>query len=374
MRKSGRELQSIEKELAALHVRGENIDMNLEQQMAILRAIPEKETGLAQLQSKHMVTADLYKSLLIRLGQLWVAEPLILSNVQLVEPAVVPETDKPKTPDKVVNAVLGIFLGVVFGFGLGFMVDYMDDTISSAAHVKKQGMVFLGAVRKTKRRESPLISGRDPRDFLSESYRTIRNAIKCASTDRPMRSLLIASSLPKEGRSTVVLNLAVSFTREGKEVLIVDTDMRKPSMHVLCKQPMDIEGLSDVLKGELTPASAIRKTSVEGLSLLSAGKQPSDPGQILESSKMRELIRDLSQQYDVVVVDSHPVLMADDAVVVGGYVDAVIYVMESERVSRRELSRACDRLSHAKIQPIGVILNKFKIRRCIPFLRRGYAI
>ena len=355
-------LQSLERELAALEAQSKNIDTNIKSHVSLLRAMPHKLFRESQLELKYNVSQDLYSSLLENLYQVGIAEAMAISDIRLVEAAIVPDIDKPDSPNKVLNSIMGMFLGMMFGFGLGFLVDYLDDTIKTPQEAKDQGLLFLGSVPKFRRSDDPIISQRDPKDPVSEAYRTIRNSLKFASLDKSIKSLLITSSVENEGKTTSVANLGISITREGKKVLLIDTDLRRPTIHELFGVS-NLIGITTILAEEAKSGEAIKETDIEGLSLLTSGPVPPDPGRLVESAKMKQLIKDLGQQYDIVILDSPPILLSNDVVMMAGYVDSSIMIMESGKTSMRAFSQARELLKQANIEPIGIILNKVRIER-----------
>ena len=361
--KSSPVMEELERDLAALeaHLNGVNVD--IDKYLALLNTIPQKSFGQAQLKMKLHASQDLYSSLLKYLYQIGVAEAMTLSDIRLVEPAPVPKIDAPKRPKKTLIAIVGLFLGSMFGFGLAFFLDYLDDTIKTPEEIKEQGITFLGTVPKFRKKEHVLISDKDPKDYLSESYRTIRNSIKFVSLDKPVKSLLITSCLAGEGKTTTTVNLGISISREGKTVLLLDADLRKPTLHTLVGLSDNSIGLSTVLSKEAKPEEAIKKTHIEGLRLLSSGPVPPDPGRMVESKRMRQLIEDLSRQYDSILLDTPPILVASDSIALAEYADAAILVLESEKVTRQAFTQVQELLRGAQIKLSGVLLNKFKIMR-----------
>ena len=353
-------VQNFERELAALEAQRKNIDTNIKSHVSLLRAMPHKVFRESQLELKYNVSQDLYSSLLENLYQIGIAEAMAISNIRLVEPAIAPKIDKPESPKKVLNGIMGIFLGLMFGFGLGLFVDYLDDTIKTPEEAKDQGLPFLGSVPKFRRNDDPIISQRDPKDPISEAYRTIRNSLKFASTDKPLNGLLIMSSIDGEGKTITMVNLGISTAREGKSVLLVDTDLRKPRLHKVFGVSNSI-GITSILAKDANPADVIKKTDITGLSLLASGPIPPDPALIIESTKMKELIKNFAEQYDIIILDSPPILLANDSVMMAGYVDSSIMIMESGRTSNKVFAHAKEILMRANVEPIGVILNKLKI-------------
>lgn len=354
-------LQSLERELAAQEAQRKNIDTNIKSHVWLLRAMPHKVFRESQLELKYNISQDLYSSLLENLYQVGIAEAMAISNIRLVEPATAPEIDKPESPKIILNSIVGAFLGVMFGLGLGFLVDYLDDTIKTPQEAKDQGLLFLGSVPKFRRRDDPIISQRDPKDSISEAYRTVRNSIKFAGLDKPAKSFLITSSIEGEGKTVSAANLAIAFAREGKKVLIIDTDLRRPQLHELFGKENSI-GITTILVEGTKVADAVKNTNIEGLSLITSGPVPPDPGYVIESQRMIQLIKDLTQQFDVVVLDSPPILVVNDAIILAGYVDSLVFIMESGRTTRRVLSQAIDLLKQARIQA-GMLLNKLKTGR-----------
>lgn len=360
--KSSKDLKSLEKELSALEAHLKSIDIDIDKYLAMLYTIPDKAYTQSQLELRLSASQELYSSLLKCLYQIGIAEAITLSDIRLIEFATVPNIDKPDSPNKVLNSIVGILLGTMFGFGLALLVDYVDDTIKSSDEVKEDGLTLLGSVPKFRRKERSIISQRDPKDPISESYRTIRNSLKFASLDKSIKSLLITSSVENEGKTTSVANLGISITREGKKVLIIDTDLRRPSIHELFGVS-NLIGITTILAEEAKPGEAIKETDIEGLSLLTSGPVPPDPASLVESAKMKQLIKDLGQQYDIVILDSPPALVANDAIMLAGYADISILILESGKVTRRAVSDVEELFKRANIQPVVAILNKVNIER-----------
>lgn len=366
---SSLELEILERELAALkaHLEGVNADINT--YMAMLKTIPEKGTQLSQMELQLTINQKLYSSLLEYLYQIGIAEAMTVSDITLVEPAVASDLSDPKSPNKMLNGIMGAVLGLAFGLGLAFLISHLDDTLKTPDDIKGYGLILLGTVPAFRRREAGLISDGDPKGYVSESYRTVRNSLKFISLDTPMKTIVVTSCLENEGKTTTLVNLGISLCRDGKSVLIVDTDLRRPRMHHILGLKNNAVGISTVLSGEATATQAIQDTRVEGLSLLSSGPVPPDPGRMVESEKIRQLIRDLSLHYDVVLLDTPPMLAAGDAVVLAKDVDAMLMVLESERITRRALSQCLDLLKRAGIHPAGAILNKYRIIRRSTYYR-----
>jgi len=197
----------------------------------------------------------------------------------------------------------------------------------------------------------------DANDPVSEAYRAIRYNLKCASLDKPLKSFLITSSNPKEGKTLTVANLGISFSQIGLKVLLVDTDLRRPALHELFGK-MNQAGLTHVIAGEFG-WEAIINTGVNNLSLLPSGPTPWDPGRMFESERLKELIEKLSNRFDLIILDSAPLLVKSDATILGRYVDGIIHIAEAGKTTRRAITEAVEILKKSNLRLLGVVLNKY---------------
>ncbi|MCK4728815.1 MAG: CpsD/CapB family tyrosine-protein kinase, partial [Desulfobacterales bacterium] len=186
-----------------------------------------------------------------------------------------------------------------------------------------------------------------------------------------IKSLLITSAGPGEGKSTTVANLAISVAGEGKNVTIIDIDLRRASLHTYFDLPNDA-GLSDLLKGKSSMDEVIQPTRIEGLNIIPSGPSFPDPGGLIESDQMGQLISDLKTRFDLVILDSAPLLVKSDALVLARYVDGLIIVLESEKTTRRAAHELVDVLAKAHIKPLGFILNRFSVQKGKYFYHQYY--
>ncbi len=357
---SSKDLQLLERELSALEIHLVNVNQDIEKYMDLLFTIPEKELINTQLMLKTTASQELYGALLEYLYQVGVAEAMTLSDIRLVEAAVEPDFDDPFFPNKSLNILLGALIGMIFGLGLAFLIDYFDDTIKTPDDAKRHSdLTLLGTIPRFKKKEDAIISSRDPKDPVSESYRTIRNSIKFSSLDSPVSNFLVTSVLAGEGKTTTSVNLGISITYEGKEVIIVDLDFRKPRIHEVFNIP-NATGVTNVLSGEAALPDAAIKTDVPGLNILTSGPIPPDPGRMIESDKLHELIGELKKSYDFVIMDTPPLLVAHDSIFLSPFSDGTILVLESESLTLRAFSQARELLENANVRPLGMVLNKFK--------------
>lgn len=325
-----------------------------------LMTLPRKTSTYTQLSLTVTVTQDIYDALLKYQYQAGLAESTALSNIYLVESAAAPkiDDDKHKHPSISLNLMVAILLGTTLGIGASILVEYLDDTIRTPEDVKAfKGLTFLGSIIKLRKKEPRLISTMDPRSPLRETFRTLRNSIRYATLDKTPKSIVITSSIDKEGKSFLVSNLAVSIANEGKKVLIIDGDLRRPSMHKYFNLTNDI-GLTNFLVGDADLRAIQIPSGIEGVNIIPTGPLPPDPARLVESKKMQQLLKDITESYDLVIVDTPPVLAASDAMVFGGWTDGMVIVVESGKASRRHLPDVLELVKKANINLIGAVLNK----------------
>lgn len=357
---------NLESQLAGLIKKGAEIDAAITRTTEQFSVYPDKMRRMAQLEMAAKAAEDVYTSLQEQNYQVGVAEAMLVSDMQLVEPALAPE--RHYSPKLLVNSILGVLTGCIFGFGLAFLFEYIDDTIHNPEELGQLWDVpKLGVVPKFKltgdRRVVDELATTHP---ISEAYRTIRNGLMYASLDKPLRLIAVSSAVPSEGKSTFSVNLGISFAREGKRVLMVDCDLRRPAQHRNFPTISNHVGLTDVLTGKATVEEAVQETSVPTLWTLTSGPTPADPARLVESLRLRQLLLDLRKQYDVVIVDTPPCLVVNDSIVIARVVDGIILVVESGNTSRKLVTEMKNRFEVAGLDPIGVVLNK------LDFVSSGY--
>jgi capsular exopolysaccharide synthesis family protein len=191
----------------------------------------------------------------------------------------------------------------------------------------------------------------------------VRRGLLYASLDKTLQVLAVSSSVPGEGKSTAAVNLAIAIAREGKRVVLVDCDLRRPVQHRSFPMTANHRGLTEVLTRQVGLEEALQATSVEGLRLLASGAIPADPGRLVESARLGEVIEELRGMADVIIIDTPPVVAVTDAVVLANDVDGVILVIKSFKVARDLVLQAKRQLVDVDARLIGVILNNFDIQR-----------
>ncbi|GAB0167083.1 CpsD/CapB family tyrosine-protein kinase [Lysinibacillus sp. CTST325] len=199
----------------------------------------------------------------------------------------------------------------------------------------------------------------DSKSIISEQFRTMRTNIRFSLPDQEIKSLLVTSSIPGEGKSTNAANLGVVFAQEGKRVIIIDADMRKPTLHHTFST-FNTDGLSDVLTRQKVYFNVIQKTSVEELSIIPSGPLPPNPVDLLSSNTMEILMQDLRKDYDIIILDAPPLLSVSDAQILSNKCDGTILVVNMDLVQKVDVLKAKAALVSSKAQILGVVLNNIK--------------
>ncbi|SDN32558.1 capsular exopolysaccharide family [Paenibacillus sp. yr247] len=201
-----------------------------------------------------------------------------------------------------------------------------------------------------------LITNLNPKSHKSEAYKTLRTNITFSSIDRETKKILITSSQPSEGKTTTIANLAVAYAQENKKVLVIDADLRKPTLHHIFMKSNRV-GLTNILANQNSLEEIIVSTDIPNLSLISSGPIPPNPSELLASRKMIELLKQLEQDFDLILIDSPPTISVTDSQILSTMCDGVLFVIHSGKVKRQVVVKALQNLEHVKAKVLGVVLN-----------------
>jgi capsular exopolysaccharide synthesis family protein len=321
---------------------------------------------LARLQSDLAQYRASYASVLQSYEALRVAEARSVSNVVQVEPAVEPTI--PVRPRTMVNTLLAAVVGAMLAVGVVFLIEYLDDTIKTPDEVMRATQLpLVGLISRIEdEADGEPYAARQARSPAAEAFRSLRTNLQFSGVDRPVRSLLVTSPGPQEGKSTVAANLAVVMAQGGHRVTLLDADMRRPRLHRMLGVPNRI-GLSDLFtRNPLDLDGAVRPCRMENLSLLTSGGLPPNPAELLASERMIQILDQVAKQTEFVVIDSPPAGAVTDAIVLAARVDGVLLVVEPKHTRLPSVVQVVEQLRRAGANVVGLVFNN------VPLGRSGY--
>lgn len=343
--------------------------------------IPEKSIELAKLQRTRLSNEKLYLLVEEKYNEAAITEKSEFGYVDIIDPAIVP--GGPVSPNIRKNIMLGALAGFVLGVVLVLLRSYLDVRVRTPEDLKRFGFVPLAAINEMteelqkvetngngnadsglhKDKFDPhLVSYFNPLSPLAEAYRRLRTNVLYAQLDSPLKSFLVTSPNPSEGKSTTIANLAVAFAQAEKKVLLVDADMRRPTIHThfgLSKNP----GITDLFVGASTFEEVVNKGVAENLDVLCCGTTPPNPAELLGSKRMQDFIKQMTIKYDLVLFDSPPLLAVTDAAILSTIVDGAILVVSAGTTRAAAIHRATEFLSTVGGKMLGVVLNNFDVRK-----------
>ncbi len=312
---------------------------------------------------------QLYEGLLQKLKEAGVMTGLRSSNVRIVDPASPPSA--PSTPNIPRNLLLSLLVGLAGGVSLAFILESRDNTVHSLEQAQMiTGLPSLAVIPLASRSSRSLVqvkrhrqtapasaAAMHPKSHMAEAYRALRTSILLSRAGQSAKVLMVTSALPQEGKTTTSVNLAIVLAQRDARVLLIEGDMRRAGISEVFDFKADI-GLSTVLGGNAVAEAAIRSVpGVPNLSVLPAGPTPLNPSEMLASPRMRDLLANLSSQFDYLIIDTPPVLSVTDAVLVSKLADSTLLVIRAGVTGKAALRRVYDVLAHVDARVMGVILN-----------------
>ncbi len=299
---------------------------------------------------------QLYDSLLQRFKEVGVAGDVRSNNISIIDRAEVPRGRF--SPSLPLNLGVGLLLGLLLGVLLAFVLEFLDDTLKTPEDVEQRlKLAVLGIIPKLIK-QTPSEAVKDARSAFSESYRSVRTALQFSTDHGVPRVLLITSAGPGEGKSTSALTLARNFAQMGKRVLLIEADLRNPSLHKTLDLRADV-GLSNVLAGAHSLADAVLDTSEERLKVILAGPLPPNPAELLSGSKLVSLLTIAGERYDQVIIDGPPVMGIADAPILANVADGTMLVVHSGKTRITTAQAAVKRLQVARAHIIGSLLTQY---------------
>ncbi len=402
-------------------------------------SLPDKEYNLVRFTRERDVNNNIYMSLLQKLEEAKISEAEKITNIRIIDHARVPE--EPIKPRKGLNITIGIFLGFIFGIGLAFILEIYNKTLESSEELENltqwhvlatipaidkassngKNKIMNGASRSFQKEDfikRGKISSLDPKSGIAESYRMLRTNLQFQGISQTHKTILFTSIGPDEGKSTTLVNLAISMASLGQQVLVIDADLRKPILHAilgvdkepglseilvnysamtedlpiveepksplgnLMKEPMGslVDNFSDFILEEQfvtkinnlkqmnninimnsVLVESIQVTEIENLRILTSGKQLKNPSETVSSVAMKSLIDELKQRYNIILIDSAPIMLVPETMILSALVDGVIFVVDAKKYNEEMLLKAKNILNKAKADVLGAVLNNVEL-------------
>ena len=314
------------------------------------------------LQREADTNRQIYDSLLQRYNQVSAASDVRPNNISIVDRAQVPYG--PFSPSLVRNIVIALLLGLMLGVALALLIEFLDDTLKTPEDIEQHlKLPVLGIIPKLTAKQTVARVSADPRSAFSEAYRSVRTALQFSTDHGTPRVLLITSPLPAEGKSTTAYTLARNFSQMGKSVLLIEADLRSPSLHRMVPKPHVEKGLSNLLAGSSTLQDATISGGAGEPDVLLAGPLPPNPAELLAGVRLRVLLDVALNRYDQIIIDGPPVMGIADSPLLANAGDSTLLVVQSGGTRIRDAQGAIKRLRGARTRLLGVVLTKYDARQ-----------
>ncbi|MDP4200582.1 MAG: polysaccharide biosynthesis tyrosine autokinase [Bacteroidota bacterium] len=351
-------------------------DAKLGELHAEAESMPEKIVQTSALKRSEGVAEKMYGQLEDRYLEAWMTEESVFGNVKAEDPAAL--IAAPIRPNRQSAIVTGALLGLAIGIGIVVLLSFLDSTIRTPDQVEAENVTLLATIPVINHASQPLsispeiasaerpkftphrASHLDPHSSVAESYRSLRTTVLFSGLDREIQVLAITSSAPQEGKSTTSSNMGIVMAQTGKKTLLIDADLRRPVLHSVFGLPRE-PGLTNLLFERATFEEAIKQTDVENLYVLPCGIIPPNPAELLGSQRMGQLIAKLREEFDMILLDTPPVVAVTDALLLGHTADATILVARADVTRIDALLRAMDSIERSGANMLGVVLNNFNV-------------
>lgn len=310
-----------------------------------------------RLDTKVAQYREIYSNLLLTYEQVRLSEAQAVSSVVQVEPATPNLT--PVKPKVLQNTLLAAVVGFLLAAGAVVAREALDDTIKAPDEIaRKFKLPVLGVVNHHRIDKNSLITLSDPRSPTAEAYRTLRTNVSYTSVDKPLRTLMVTSAEPGEGKTTTITNLAVVMAQNGRSVILTDCDLRHPSVHTYFNLENRF-GLTNLFtqRDEVLLDATLHPTSLPTLAVMTTGALPPNPAELLGSRRMQTILESMRQQAEIVLVDTPPTLAVTDGAVLAPTVDGVLLVVRPGKTRASALRQTLEQLRQVKANVLGVVLN-----------------
>ncbi len=360
-------MQSLQQDLANIEASEQALDERFEQEKSEAKEAAYYEFLDRQFRDDVARIGQYYESLVNQIQGVGLNKDLVGYNMRVIAPVGAPAQVAPRT---FLIFTLAGFLGVVAGFGLGWTAESRDKSLRGPEEIRRLGMPVVGCIPLMATRRKALLHADSldppldpilctwhrPDSADADAYRAVRTALFVTIRGKQQKVIQITSPNAGDGKSTLAANLAISIAQSGKDVLLVDADLRSPRIHQLFGRPVE-PGLTSVVHGDAEFPDAVQASGVDGLRLLPAGPLPPSPADLLVAPQLEELLGVARMQYDIVLVDTPALLLATDARVVAPCVDSVLLSIRVGKNGGPQLARAKEILEHLDVNLLGVVIN-----------------
>jgi capsular exopolysaccharide synthesis family protein len=383
----------IENELRSMLANYRNRAAELQQKLAQLRKenlrLPEKGLQLVRLQREVELQESLYAQLKEKYQETMIQDSGKVDEIGIVKPAVIPE--KPfNVPSKLMIVFTGIVMGLIVGVVFAFLAEMFDTSMGTIEDVEELLEVPVlgvipqldseargrGAETDSKDRRHDLVTHYDTKSQGAEAFRALRTNLQFLNPEQPGKLFLVTSAFVQEGKTLNIVNLALSMAQVGKKVLLIDADLRKPLVHKIFGLPREagitdcvlgnyrwdevVKSIPDVMLGDFGIDDILLTPGLDNLHIMTAGTKPPNPTEIVNSSRYRDFLEEVKQQYDYVFIDAPPILPVADATEIAPLTDGVFLVYTVGKIGRGVLKRAKSNLDNVDARVLGIILNRVK--------------
>lgn len=338
--------------------------------------LPSQSIEFAKLERKRKATEKLYLILEEKFQEAKINERIKLGTVLVIAPGI--EAARPSKPNRVLLVFMGVLLGLASGLGFAFARNYFDHTVKSPDEIENRGIGVLSWIptideMKNKIPQHEFIVMNNPKSPAAEAFKALRTRVEYSKLgENPIQTILLTSSVPSEGKTTISVNLAGSLAQTDKKVLLLDCDLRKPRVHSL----MEIErfpGLSDYLFSNATLDEITRESGLKNLDVITSGTIPPNPSELLGSKQMKIFFEKLKGIYDYIIIDSPPFISVTDAEILFRIADGTILVLRAGKTPADAFYRTCEKLmSIDQHNFLGVVFNNFSYKSAYGYYYNYY--
>lgn len=340
--------------------RKRSLEKSITQQQDLLNTLPADERMYGQLQRKFVVNEKIYSYLLEKRSETEIIKASTVSKNRVIDKALTPEF--PIKPKKGLIVLVGLIMGLILGIALAFLREFLDDRIKEEEDVTKVTNVpVLGLIPHIKGDNDKIQVFVSPKSALAESFRNLRTNLQFMAKHRHAHVIAITSTVGAEGKTTTCINLGGIMSMAGKKTVILNLDMRKPTLHQKFRL-QNKKGMSTLLSGHTALGEVIQHTEYEHLDIITSGPVPPNPSELIQSVLMEKILEKLREVYDVIILDTPPIGLVTDARTLMHFADTSIYVLRVD-YSKKSFLRSVEKLSGEKIPGLSILLNDVKMNR-----------